>query len=706
MTTEIAPLFPCQAVPLLPVLVADRYHRLLSRRASVSMTSILQPFNFHERRAQRIAAAASRDLAVVPESETGIPADDDGSAIEVQQPDALHQPTAVAAVPLISSHQLTNGDMAQPQPLHPIDCRFRLTMDACIDEQDGNTVAPIKATSNGAIARHHEDEEIMHGAAASPTIGASVFAGHRFSRHVRDQEFVLDDADPVSLTTAGRYPLPAANGDLVYPAAAASPAAASSTTSRRSPSLSASSASFSESSISSDGEITVSAIDPSDWRVRFQQDLALSEQLGSDFAQLNDIHAPDDNGIPRAPPLEPLQHQFGSFRHAGDDRRRRSLSLIPQSKLQRGNRGGLPPLPVVHASVTCGICLEQVPEPSTRVFGRQMFRNEHNQVLQVQSRAKEASCTHRFCAECLTAYLTHQIENGEVLRLRCPGRSEEDGSPCACVAPSLWLREQVGRETFGKFERFLQLRQDQTFRSCPKCMHVQKRGARRPAAERLSAEAAGDRDTVSNSMECEQCQTVYCYLHDLAHAGSSCSAYAARLASESAASLAHIASNTVRCPWPTCRVQVIKSMGCNHMTCSRCNAEFCYLCGGFYLGGLHFAGINLLGCPGMKSDDGAANSRNSWPRFIARWLFGLPLLLLGIGLFLSVLLAGEAVYLAWLVCLSPVWIAWALVLSVARRRTPGHSFFYHHPMYRWQERLKSCITWGGSYAGALCSMLG
>lgn len=41
---------------------------------------------------------------------------------------------------------------------------------------------------------------------------------------------------------------------------------------------------------------------------------------------------------------------------------------------------------------------------------------------------------------------------------------------------------------------------------------------------------------------------------------------------------------------PKCNLQVIKNGGCNHMTCTRCKAEFCYLCGQDITGnaGSHF----------------------------------------------------------------------------------------------------------------------
>lgn len=40
-----------------------------------------------------------------------------------------------------------------------------------------------------------------------------------------------------------------------------------------------------------------------------------------------------------------------------------------------------------------------------------------------------------------------------------------------------------------------------------------------------------------------------------------------------------IQNSSKSCPNPECNVQIHKSSGCNHMTCSRCRTEFCWICG-------------------------------------------------------------------------------------------------------------------------------
>jgi hypothetical protein len=62
---------------------------------------------------------------------------------------------------------------------------------------------------------------------------------------------------------------------------------------------------------------------------------------------------------------------------------------------------------------------------------------------------------------------------------------------------------------------------------------------------------------------------------------------------------AYIKSNKVRyCP--KCGHGVEKIEGCNHMTCYKCNVEWCWVCGTRILGDHHFSGWNPFGCSGMQ----------------------------------------------------------------------------------------------------------
>mmetsp|Transcript_33670 Transcript_33670/g.44427 ORF Transcript_33670/g.44427 Transcript_33670/m.44427 type:complete len:110 (+) Transcript_33670:405-734(+) len=64
--------------------------------------------------------------------------------------------------------------------------------------------------------------------------------------------------------------------------------------------------------------------------------------------------------------------------------------------------------------------------------------------------------------------------------------------------------------------------------------------------------------------------------------------------------LLHSMSTDVgRCP--KCRVWTYKTDGCNHMTCRRCNAEYCWVCRQLTARySWHNDPTNLFGCWGMQ----------------------------------------------------------------------------------------------------------
>ena len=70
---------------------------------------------------------------------------------------------------------------------------------------------------------------------------------------------------------------------------------------------------------------------------------------------------------------------------------------------------------------------------------------------------------------------------------------------------------------------------------------------------------------------------------------------------------------------PKCKTRIEKNEGCNHMTCSRCNHQFCWLCGGVYTT-THFSAVtteNPWGCPGMQNLQNEAEYRRfkNWRTF-------------------------------------------------------------------------------------------
>ena len=78
-------------------------------------------------------------------------------------------------------------------------------------------------------------------------------------------------------------------------------------------------------------------------------------------------------------------------------------------------------------------------------------------------------------------------------------------------------------------------------------------------------------------------------------------------------------------PCPKCRIPVEKDEGCQHMTCSVCRYQWCWVCGGKYTNN-HYKPFNLWGCVGMQF----STNKLGWLflRLLVTLIF-LPLLIIG-----------------------------------------------------------------------------
>jgi hypothetical protein len=79
-------------------------------------------------------------------------------------------------------------------------------------------------------------------------------------------------------------------------------------------------------------------------------------------------------------------------------------------------------------------------------------------------------------------------------------------------------------------------------------------------------------------MECTGCHARFCFMHSGAHVGRSCAEYIDSIAGEERQSAA-LLGESKPCPGRGCGALIYKSEGCNHMVCSRCSTNFCWLCG-------------------------------------------------------------------------------------------------------------------------------
>ena len=152
---------------------------------------------------------------------------------------------------------------------------------------------------------------------------------------------------------------------------------------------------------------------------------------------------------------------------------------------------------------------------------------------------------HSFCTPCMRGYYTSTVTEGSIQHF-CPGIG------CQAAVSSAELKALLDEESFARYERLTQVKQNVMYRECPKCGV----GATAPPS-------ASDIPELS----CGECGSSYCFYHSDAHVGLSCQQYlrnqSSRTRRELAASHSFVGKSTKKCP--SCKSPTEKNGGCNHM---------------------------------------------------------------------------------------------------------------------------------------------
>lgn len=190
-------------------------------------------------------------------------------------------------------------------------------------------------------------------------------------------------------------------------------------------------------------------------------------------------------------------------------------------------------------------------------------------------------CEHMFCPACTKEYLSLEIREGRVLEIRCCQ------SGCEFVFEVSIIQSLVDSLIFEKyliFKRNKQVELDPESRWCPnnKCGQIIK-----------------IQNKTTNYLQCNCCKTEICFeCKELWHPGLNC-----EIASERTYELWAKGKDIQRCG--KCKARVEKDLGCNHMTCTVCGYQWCWLCRAKYTS-THFDRLNVFGCPGLRSGDNTA----------------------------------------------------------------------------------------------------
>ena len=258
----------------------------------------------------------------------------------------------------------------------------------------------------------------------------------------------------------------------------------------------------------------------------------------------------------------------------------------------------------------------------------------------VTERATEHCCKAYVCRACMRGVVSTKVNDGNV-RIPCPNPE------CDKFIHQEEVVRVIGRdkELRNKYERFLvDAAQDESKKTCPRCCLITEH--RLPRKFRLKEEDV--------KLRCASCDLEWCFkCHAPWHAGLTCKTFKTGEAQfKDWTKGTCVATNDANCrQCPTCRVYIQRNEGCDHMTCSRCESEFCYKCGGLYVPLTnHRNPLSIFGCKFLYIGHPVERVAMRGGYFAAKMaaLTGYPFLLVG----------GAALLLVGSVVIIPIYIGY------------------------------------------------
>ena len=291
--------------------------------------------------------------------------------------------------------------------------------------------------------------------------------------------------------------------------------------------------------------------------------------------------------------------------------------------MQRGTYGATDHTNPYVTQFTCSICFSQ-----KDVFYR------------------KPCCTRLVCKDCMLQIIRTKVNDG-IVHIPCPNPE------CNEVLNDQEVVVAIGEdaEMRDKYDRFaLDARKGGSKKTCPRCGFITEH--KLPRKFRLKEEDV--------KLRCTSCDLEWCFkCHAPWHEGATCKAFRTgeKHFREWTKGLRENGdANCQRCPM--CRVYIQRTTGCDHMTCNRCDTEFCYKCGGLYLDipiiGDHQDGMSVLGCV-YKYNGSSAKRKAIRGGYLAAkiaYLTGYPFLFVGgVCLLLMAGILFVPVYIGYRVCL-------------------------------------------------------
>jgi IBR domain, a half RING-finger domain len=196
------------------------------------------------------------------------------------------------------------------------------------------------------------------------------------------------------------------------------------------------------------------------------------------------------------------------------------------------------------------------------------FKEPHPFVCGICSEHKDfvdslpLECKDLFCENCMREYFNLRIQESNVLNITCPNHL------CKIEISDEIIQKSV---TALMYEKFLVFKKNEELNNCPFL-----RWCSQPDCKGYDLGGLN-----KQMLMCNICGFKYCYYCGEAwHRNSKCKGSMDKELDKWGQK-----NNVKYCPH--CRRKIEKNFGCDHMTCIKCNYEWCWLCGEKYVSG-HF----------------------------------------------------------------------------------------------------------------------
>ncbi|XP_050293473.1 ankyrin repeat and IBR domain-containing protein 1-like [Anthonomus grandis grandis] len=200
------------------------------------------------------------------------------------------------------------------------------------------------------------------------------------------------------------------------------------------------------------------------------------------------------------------------------------------------------------------------------------------------------SCNHLFCKCCWQSYLTTKIQDGDAHHILCPAYQ------CHILVPVEFIEKLVSPEMARRYLQFdikAFVESNKTIKWCP--IPGCGRAVRLPEAEQTPGKTYPSRKPAPLTSHAVDCGNAHFFCWEClgdAHAPCGCDQWqqwhkkisevkpeelnSAYIGTEEAANCLWLVTNSKPCP--NCKSPIQKNEGCNHMKCSKCKFDFCWVC--------------------------------------------------------------------------------------------------------------------------------